>query len=253
MQVFGIVLAGGPQQQISTIRDALRGQLKVEEFGETFGSAPVLTIPYIFEPSLCRELIEYYEQAGAEPDFFTVEEDGHAVGKVDSGREVRRAALLRDSVLAGRIRDCFIQRVFPQIRRAYQFEARHLEQYRVACYDAKEDGYFERQWDNATTTAGIAHRRFSATVNLNSEQYEGGELQFPEFGTRKFRPPSGSALIFSGSLLHQSLPVRRGTRYAFLSFIYDEAGIRIQAEEANRAAELSDQNASPTRETPDPS
>ena len=66
-------------------------------------------------------------------------------------------------------------------------------------------------------------------MNLNSE-YEGGELCFPEFGEKKFRAPPGSAIIFSGSLLHQVLPVRRGTRYAFLPFIHDEAAERIRVE-----------------------
>jgi predicted 2-oxoglutarate/Fe(II)-dependent dioxygenase YbiX len=109
----------------------------------------------------------------------------------------------------------------PQIKRAYQFNASHLERYLVACYEAKDSASFPPDCDNARP--GAAHRQFAATVNLNSEEYEGGELCFPEFGKKKFRPPSGSALVFSCSLLHQVLPVQCGTRYAFLPLIGDEA------------------------------
>jgi hypothetical protein len=252
MQVFGIVLAGGPQQQINTIRDALRQQVPVEGFGEAFGSAPVLIIPHVFEPSLCRELIDWYKRTGAEQNVPTDEEDGRTIGKFDSEREVRRAKFLRDPLLAATIRDCFNQRVFPQIRRAYQFESRHLERYLVACYDTGEGAPAALERD--TTISGAVHGRFAAILDLNSEEYDGGEVSFPEFGTRKFRSPSGSALIFSCSLLHQALPVRRGTRYAFLPLIYDEDdedGGRIQ--ELDRAAEPSNQTNSPMRETPDSS
>ena len=37
-------------------------------------------------------------------------------------------------------------------------------------------------------------------------------------------------MVFSCSLLHEATPVTRGTRYAFLPFLFDEAGARIRAE-----------------------
>ncbi len=35
------------------------------------------------------------------------------------------------------------------------------------------------------------------TLNLNTEEYEGGELRFPEFGPNLYRPGTGDAVIFS--------------------------------------------------------
>ena len=71
------------------------------------------------------------------------------------------------------------------------------------------------------------------TINLNAEEYEGGELRFPEFGTRTYKPPTGGAVVFSCSLQHEALAVMRGTRFAFLPFLYDEAAAQLR-EQNNR-------------------
>ena len=57
------------------------------------------------------------------------------------------------------------------------------------------------------------------TLNLNGDQYEGGELTFPEYGPDLYKPGDGGAVIFSCSLLHEALPVTEGTRYALLTFL----------------------------------
>lgn len=85
-----------------------------------------------------------------------------------------------------------------------------MERYIVACYDPAERGHFGAHRDN--TTAGTAHRRFAVTINLNAEEFEGGELRFPEYGQRSWRAPTGGAVVFSCSLLHQALPVTAGRR-----------------------------------------
>ena len=67
------------------------------------------------------------------------------------------------------------------------------------------------------------------TLNLNSEDYDGGELRFPEFGTGHFKPATGEAIVFSCSLMHEVLPMLRGRRYTLLSFFHDDAGEEIRA------------------------
>ena len=69
------------------------------------------------------------------------------------------------------------------------------------------------------------------TINLNAEEFEGGDLVFPEFGRTAYRAPTGGAVVFSCSLLHQALPVTEGERFAFLPFLYDDAAAKIR--EAN--------------------
>ena len=102
-----------------------------------------------------------------------------------------------------------------------------IERYIVACYDATEGGYFKAHRDD--TTAATKHRKFAVSINLNAEEFEGGNLIFPEFGPQSYRPPTGGAVVFSCSLLHEATPVTQGTRYAFLPFLYDEAGAEVKA------------------------
>jgi predicted 2-oxoglutarate/Fe(II)-dependent dioxygenase YbiX len=99
----------------------------------------------------------------------------------------------------------------------------------VSCYDSSSGGYFRAHRDN--TTKGTAHRRFAVTINLNVGEYEGANLVFPEFGSRAYCAPTGGAVVFSCSLLHEVLPVTKGRRYAFLPFLYDDAAAKIR--EAN--------------------
>jgi predicted 2-oxoglutarate/Fe(II)-dependent dioxygenase YbiX len=105
-----------------------------------------------------------------------------------------------------------------------------MERYIVCCYAAEDQAHFRAHRDN--TTKGTAHRRFAVSINLNAE-FEGGELHFPEYGRRGFKPPPGGAVVFSCSLLHAVTPVTKGNRYAFLPFLYDDAAAKIR--EANNA------------------
>ena len=41
--------------------------------------APVLVLPRIFEPSLCRELMDYYRARGGEPSGYMQDIDGKTV------------------------------------------------------------------------------------------------------------------------------------------------------------------------------
>jgi predicted 2-oxoglutarate/Fe(II)-dependent dioxygenase YbiX len=101
-------------------------------------------------------------------------------------------------------------------------------------------GWFRPHRDN--TTKGTAHRKFAVTINLNAEDYEGGELRFPEFGNRLYKPPTGGAVVFSCSLMHEARPVTKGERFAFLPFLYDEAGAKLR-EQNLKYVDLPDQKA----------
>ena len=59
------------------------------------------------------------------------------------------------------------------------------------------------------------------TINLNTGDYEGGAVEFPEYGDKTYRPPRGGAIVFSCSLLHEATDVTRGSRYAVLCFFYN--------------------------------
>jgi predicted 2-oxoglutarate/Fe(II)-dependent dioxygenase YbiX len=118
------------------------------------------------------------------------------------------------------------RRLAPEIHKAFQFRATRMERCIVACYDAAERGHFRPHRDN--TTSGTAHRRFAVSLFLNSEEYEGGFLRFPEYGPALYSAPVGGAVVFSCSVLHEATAVTRGCRYMFLPFLYDESARRIR-------------------------
>lgn len=200
--------------------------------------APVITVPEVLDPAFCRELIELYENGGNDPSGFMRDVDGKTTLIVDSSFKQRRDHVIEDAELQARLSRQVARRIAPAIERAFQFKATRIERYIVACYEAGA-GHFNAHRDN--TTHGTAHRRFAVTINLNADEYEGGDLRFPEFGSRTYRAPTGGAIVFSCSLLHEATPVTKGKRYAFLPFLYDEAAKKIREDNLDKLASIAGQ------------
>jgi predicted 2-oxoglutarate/Fe(II)-dependent dioxygenase YbiX len=211
------------------------GEAAIAALAEAIGNrpqpdwAPVLMAPDIFEPELCERLIAHHRETGGTPSGFMREIDGKTVLVTDPNHKMRRDREISDEAMCVQLRARIVARLVPMVKRAFQFEATRMERYIVGAYPAGE-GHFRPHRDN--TTRGTAHRRFAVTINLNAGDYDGGDLRFPEYGGRTYRAPTGGAVVFSCSLLHEATPVTRGTRYAFLPFLYDHAAAR-QREENN--------------------
>jgi hypothetical protein len=201
-----------------------------ERFAGIDVPVPVLILPDVFEPEFCRQLIAIYEDKGGQESGFMREVDGKTVEIRDAKHKVRRDVLLDDPAMIRQTQVRIHRRIVPEIQKVHQFQVTRMERYLVACYAAEEHGHFRAHRDN--TTKGTAHRRFAVSINLN-DAFEGGEISFPEYGPKSFKLPTGTACVFSCSLLHQVSAVTAGKRYAFLPFLYDDAAARLR--EANNA------------------
>ena len=190
--------------------------------------APVILLPNVFEPEFCKRLIDIYDAHGGEVSGFMREVGGKTVQRHDHSRKHRKDYIIEDSTVEKETRVRFERRVVPEIKKVHQFVVTRMERYIVACYAAEDQAHFAAHRDN--TTKGTAHRQFAASVNLN-EDFDGGEVHFPEYGPRGFKAPVGGAVVFSCSLLHSVSRVTRGRRYAFLPFLYNDAAARLR--EAN--------------------
>ena len=216
----------GSRPIVAPLIDGVRRLAAWQATAPNIDHAPVLVVERIFEPSFCRMLIDFYERTGGQDSGFMREQDGLTVGKVDHSFKRRRDCLIEDEKLRTAAMTRVYRRLAPIIRRAYQYDPTRIERHIVARYDAEEGGFFKPHRDN--TTKGTAHRRFAVTINLNAEEYEGGDLRIPEFGQRAYRAPTGGAVVFSCSLLHEALPVTKGTRHAYLPFLYADEDAEVR-------------------------
>jgi peroxiredoxin len=187
--------------------------------------APILFLPRVLEPELCRHLIGLYEAQGGRESGFMREIGGRTVTVGDPTFKRRKDYNITDGKLIAGLQERFVRRIVPQIAKVHQFKATRMERYIVSCYAAEDGGHFAAHRDN--TTKGTAHRRFAVSVNLNDD-FDGGEVSFPEYGPRSFKAPPGGAVVFSCSLLHKVSKVTKGKRFAFLPFLYDDAAARIR-------------------------
>jgi predicted 2-oxoglutarate/Fe(II)-dependent dioxygenase YbiX len=190
--------------------------------------APVLIVPRIFEPDFCRHLINQYEEHGGIESGFMREEGGKTVGAYDHGHKRRQDYEIQDDQLRRACMARIHARLVPEIEKAFQFKATRMERYIVSCYDGSQGAHFRAHRDN--TTKGTAHRKFAVSLVLNTGEFDGGFIWFPEFGRQLFAPPAGGAVIFSCSLLHEATPVTRGKRFVFLPFLYDDAAAQLREE-----------------------
>ena len=174
----------------------------------------------MFEPEFCRHLIGLYEQHGGEESGFMREIDGKTVAAHDPNHKRRKDYTIDDPNLIRQMQRRIIRRINPEIEKVHFFKPTRMERYIVSCYAAEDGGHFRAHRDN--TTKGTAHRRFAVSINLNDD-FEGGEVSFPEYGPRSYKAPPGGAVVFSCSLLHAvsqghpgpplrlpAVPLRRG-------------------------------------------
>ena len=191
--------------------------------------APVLVLPNVFDEGMRRRLIGLYDAHGGEES--GVYRQGMHV--IDAAFKRRKDHTLADGPLKTEIQSIFQRRVLPEIEKLFFMKITRMERYIVGCYAAEDGGHFRPHRDNGP--GATAHRRFAVSINLNGD-FDGGEVSFPEYNPRGIKAPPGWAVVFPAAILHAVGAVAYGRRYAFLPFVYDEAGAKIR-EHHLRAAE----------------
>lgn len=237
LRVITQILMNDAEQHNTLFDQAMAALKPLNDYAGVPIHAPVLVVPRVFEPEFCRTLIDEYHRNGGQDSGFMREVNGKTVGVYDYSFKRRSDYFFdHDRELTEQVRRRIVRRLVPEIKRAFDFNVTRMERHVISCYEAETQGFFRPHRDN--TTPATAHRRFACSLNLNAEEYDGGDLRFPEFGTHTYRAPTGGAVVFSCTLLHEATHVTRGVRYAFLPFFYDEAAAQIRQENLEN---LSDQ------------
>jgi hypothetical protein len=91
----------------------------------------------------------------------------------------------------------------------------HIEGYNLLRYQAGEE--FKAHYDGGISSG----RSISPIIYLNDD-YEGGELEFVNFGI-KIKPKAGSLYIFPATFpyAHIAHPVTKGTKYAIVTWLHE--------------------------------
>lgn len=182
-------------------------------------TAPVLLIPGVLDRAFCRKLIDIWHKQNEPSGTITMDDKGDAARANRDQVKRRRDHHVRDPALFEEIEARVFARIAPEIFNAFDREVEGVEEFKIVRYDAAEGGFFRPHRDNVVPD--MAHRRFAMTLNLNTDEYEGGDLRFPEYGPDIYRPGAGDAVVFSCSLLHEAMDVTKGERFTLLSFILD--------------------------------
>lgn len=185
---------------------------------------PVLIVPDVLSRTDCERLINVYKTRGNV--FFEARHGDENIATdyktriPEYGRGDRIDHWLVENDMINLVESRLRRRLFPEIHRAYQYQVTKRERLRIGCYEGERGGELHGHRDN--TEAIVAYRRFAMSINLNTEEFEGGELRFPEFGDQRYRPETGAAIVFSSSLLHEAMHVTQGTRYVLLAFLFGD-------------------------------
>jgi predicted 2-oxoglutarate/Fe(II)-dependent dioxygenase YbiX/peroxiredoxin len=220
------ILMAEPISGTPAVMARLEQELRDAPSAEAGPFAPVLTLPRVFEPQMCQALIDYFHAGDPTPSGFAKDVDGRTVTQVNPMLKRRSDVTIEDEVLVAAVRARLEDRLFPMVRRTLGWQPKHIERYLICRYTDEDQGFFSAHRDDVTL--GTAHRKFAVSLNLNAEDYEGGDLRFPEFGRRTYRPPTGGATVFCCSLLHEATPVTRGRRYVLVPFLYDDEGEKLR-------------------------
>ncbi len=187
--------------------------------------APILMMPRVLSPDDCKALITRFKTEGN-----VYVEPGHGDKGMtqdykmripEYGRDDRIDHWVMNPATIGFINERLKRRFLPEVKKAFAYAITRHETYRITKYEGARGGELHGHRDNSEVR--VAHRRFALSINLNSEEFEGGGLRFPEYGGQVYRPPSGTALLFSSSLLHEALHVTKGRRFVLLGFMFGES------------------------------
>lgn len=189
--------------------------------------APVLLIPNVFDADCCAALIRAWEADHAEGAVRL-----RAKPKNDPKTRVVDYALKKrldhkpDQDTNQTLIQLVLQRIAPEVYKAFQFQVAAIELFCVGAYDADRGDYFRPHRDN--TTPQTANRRFAVTINLNDD-YDGGGVVFPEYSSQCYRAATGGAVVFSCSLLHEATAVTSGRRFVALTFLAGNEAVQPQS------------------------
>ncbi|MCC6471321.1 MAG: 2OG-Fe(II) oxygenase [Alphaproteobacteria bacterium] len=212
-RVLATLADGAPEAWPARALDWLKARWHPAPPVRPGATPPILLVPDAFDPGFCRQLVEAWRKDHQELG---------VSGSTDAllyDRKKSQDHVVRDPELNRRISATLNRRIAPEVLKAFTFRGPYgFDAHIVLGYDATRRDFFGLHRDNLSPRT--RHRRFAISLNLNDD-FDGGELRFPEYGGALYRMEAGTACVFSCSLLHEALPVAKGQRFSLTTFMCD--------------------------------
>lgn len=174
--------------------------------------APVLVLPRVFEPDFCTQVIRLWQKGDHKDSGVSSRYGNTGVAELKRTEDY----MVSEPLMQKAISDRLAFRIGPELTKVFAFDHQFsFDAHVVLSYSAEGQHFFSAHRDNGAPTT--QDRAFAVSLNLNDD-FEGGELVFPEYAGVKVCPPAGAAAVFSCSVLHQALPVTRGRRFVLTTF-----------------------------------
>lgn len=175
-------------------------------------TAPVLVLPRVFELDFCTQVMRLWEK-GDHGDTGVSSRYGNL-----GAENLKRTEdyMVVEPMMQAAISHRLAYRIGPELLKAFLFDREFtFDAHVILSYSAEGQHFFGPHRDNGAPTT--ADRVFAVSLNLNDD-FEGGELVFPEYSGLRVSPGRGAAAVFSCSVLHRALPVTRGRRFVLTTF-----------------------------------
>ena len=217
------IVKSSPSQQAANALAHVEGLAKERETVLMTHHPPVLLVPDVLSAEDCRDLVTIFETRGQTfvppgPGIDYIGTD-YKMRIPEYGRADRIDHWIVDKSTETLLHHRIEQRLLPEIVKAFQYRITRWERLRIGCYQGERGGELHGHRDNVEPTP---YRRFAMSINLNVDEFTGGELRFPEFGDQRYRPANGTAIAFSSSLFHEALHVTAGRRLVLLAFLFGD-------------------------------
>lgn len=175
-------------------------------------AAPVLVLPRVFEPDFCGQVIRLWHKGDHQDSGVSSRYGNVGVAELKRTEDY----MIVEPMMQKTISDRLAYRIGPELAKAFAFDREFtFDAHVILSYSAEGNHFFSAHRDNGAPTT--ADRAFAVSLNLNDD-FEGGELVFPEYSAGRISPPLGAAAVFSCSVLHEALPVTRGRRFVLTTF-----------------------------------
>ena len=216
-------------ERLDFFESTLKEEITPKETPQIFSCpAPVMVLPRTLPPRTCKELIGLWHNEHHEGGFSDGKENTY-----DPDKKKTLEHVIREDGLRRRLNITLARRIAPELakvfafRRPFQFDVPV-----VMCYQPDRQDFFGLHRDDLRPQN---RRIFAMSLNLNDD-FEGGELLFPEYSPHGYKMPAGAACIFACGLLHEARPVTRGRRFVLTNFFCETEAAGAQGGEARRRA-----------------